>query len=141
MRAITLYRPWPRAIFELGKDIENRSWAPPPAIIGKRIAIHAGLKIDGAGVAKVMEIENRERAPAFAMDAARCIGEGGAIIGTVLVRAWGEHLVSPWFSGPYGWVLEQPRQLPVPIPCRGRQGLWTVPEEIAERIAYEERRL
>lgn len=32
--------------------------------------------------------------------------------------------------GRYGWVLAEVRRLEKPIPCRGQQGLWTVPGEI-----------
>jgi len=36
------------------------------------------------------------------------------------------------------WVLEDFAPLPEPIPCRGQQGLWTVPEEIASKIREQE---
>lgn len=39
-----------------------------------------------------------------------------------------------WYFGPVGWVLEDVRPLDEPIPCRGAQGLWTVPDEIARRL-------
>jgi len=42
MKALTLTAPWGTAIAKLGKDIENRRWKPPDAIIGQRIAIHEG---------------------------------------------------------------------------------------------------
>lgn len=31
-----------------------------------------------------------------------------------------------WWVGPVGWVLRDVRPLPVPIACRGQQGLWPV---------------
>ena len=46
MHALTLIQPWATAIMQFGKDIENRPWAPWPDVIGKRIAIHAGKKVD-----------------------------------------------------------------------------------------------
>lgn len=32
-------------------------------------------------------------------------------------------------------MIDNPRRLPRPIPCRGRLGLWDVPAIIAEEIA------
>ena len=42
MKALTLHAPWAWAICFLGKRVENRTWAPPSGMIGKRFAIHAG---------------------------------------------------------------------------------------------------
>lgn len=39
-----------------------------------------------------------------------------------------------WFSGPYGWQLDE--VIPVePLPCRGRQRLWKVTPEIRVTLA------
>lgn len=42
MKGITLKPWWAAAIATLGKDCENRTWAPYPSVRGQRIAIHAG---------------------------------------------------------------------------------------------------
>jgi hypothetical protein len=34
---------------------------------------------------------------------------------------------SPWFTGPYGWVLANPVLYDKPIPCKGKQGFF-IPE-------------
>jgi hypothetical protein len=47
---------------------------------------------------------------------------------------------SPWFVGPYGFVLREPRALAKPIPCKGRQGFWQVPPAIARAVREQERR-
>lgn len=44
MKAITLHQPWASLIAEGHKTIETRSWAPPKALIGERIAIHAAQR-------------------------------------------------------------------------------------------------
>lgn len=46
MKALTLHQPWATCIAQHGKRVENRTWAPPPSIIGQRIAIHAGMKLN-----------------------------------------------------------------------------------------------
>ena len=47
MKALTLHQPWASLIACGAKRIETRSWPPPKSLIGKRIAIHAGIG-DGA---------------------------------------------------------------------------------------------
>ena len=44
MKAISLWQPWASLIAAGAKTIETRSWAPPKAIIGQRIAIHAAKR-------------------------------------------------------------------------------------------------
>jgi hypothetical protein len=40
----------------------------------------------------------------------------------------------PWrFTEQWGWYLDV-RPLPVPVPCSGAQGLWTVPEDVAAKV-------
>ena len=40
-----------------------------------------------------------------------------------------------WFSGPYGWVLEDVVQILPPVDCRGYQGAWTLPDDV-ERLVH-----
>ena len=42
MNGLTLIRPWPWSIRSGGKRIENRKWRPR-SVLGRRIALHAGL--------------------------------------------------------------------------------------------------
>lgn len=49
MKAITLYQPWASLIALGVKTIETRSWPAPGSLIGERIAIHAGKKVDYEG--------------------------------------------------------------------------------------------
>ena len=41
MRALTVWQPWASLIATGHKTVETRTWAPPQALIGERIAIHA----------------------------------------------------------------------------------------------------
>lgn len=166
MKALTLQQPWAFAIFELGKDVENRTWAPPAAIIGQRIAIHAGKKHDQRG-------DNALRQMLRAWDLCRELDElnamplqYGSVLGTVEITGYARRVKgpidgngaeqiqhfptskdwsypsklinTPWAaSGQYQWGLETPRALLEPIPAKGAQGLWTLPDEIAAQIASE----
>ena len=44
-RALTLLPHWAHAVAHLGKRIENRKRPIPPALIGQRVAIHAGAAL------------------------------------------------------------------------------------------------
>ena len=58
MKALTVIQPWAWAIAHAGKRVENRTWGPPRDVIGQRIAIHAGRRLDDRAIAwmrKLME--------------------------------------------------------------------------------------
>lgn len=44
MKALTVWQPWASLIAVGAKPFEFRSWKPPAAVIGQRIAIHAGAR-------------------------------------------------------------------------------------------------
>ena len=48
-------------------------------------------------------------------------------------------LANPWFSGPYGWILDEVQVLAKPIPCRGALGLWKLPPDVDEAVRYTTR--
>lgn len=158
MRAITLHRPWPWAIFSLDKCVENRSWKPPADLIGQRIAIHAGRRFDDAGAGFIIGLGHRVAGISKALDqgiigTATVVGvikraerDSSHVIGrmALLAGSWGQ--VSPksasrWFVGDYGWLLDDRRALPEPIPCKGAQGVWRLPAETADRLNAEVRRV
>lgn len=45
---------------------------------------------------------------------------------------------SEWFFGEFGWVVEEPFALPEPVPCRGSQGLWTMPPDVEAKVLAQE---
>jgi len=44
MKAITIWQPWASLILAGAKPYEFRGWAAPRALVGQRIAIHAGAR-------------------------------------------------------------------------------------------------
>lgn len=46
MKCISLWNPWASLIACGAKPFETRHWAPPAALIGQTIAIHAAKKVD-----------------------------------------------------------------------------------------------
>lgn len=128
MRALTLIRPWCWAIAHAGKDVENRSWRPPDSIIGHRIAIHSGLKWDAAAASRVAKLSSKMLAP-------KEDWRGGRIVATAKVTGWTVAAASKWaIDGQVHWCLRSVFVLPTPVPCKGAQGLWTVPEDVERQI-------
>jgi len=122
MKALTLHAPWAHAVAWLGKDIENRTWRPPASVIGTRIAIHAGA--GGKPASHQLAWEAAQRAGRDMIGPYAI----GALVATAIIGEPVTASDSPWWIGPIGWPLIGVRRLPEPIPCKGRLGLWTLPE-------------
>lgn len=123
MKALTLHAPWAHAVAWLGKDIENRTWRPPASVIGTRIAIHAGAtetEWEWIAIARTCALSN---GPLNVF-----VPTPSALVATAIIGEPVTASDSPWWIGPIGWPLIDVRRLPEPIPCKGRLGLWTLPE-------------
>ena len=59
-RAVTLYAHQAHAVAHLGKPIENRTRPIPPALVGQRVAIHAGAEVPREVADEVLIRCNRE---------------------------------------------------------------------------------
>lgn len=130
--AITIKQPWASLIMRCGKDIENRDW---PTKIRGRVAIHSSARMhrdDIADACEAMQWIPRFSARIFTAEA---LYEPerypvGSIVGTVEIVDCVTKSDSPWFFGPYGFVLRDPIELPEPIKCKGALGWWKVPDEL-----------
>lgn len=125
MRALTLWQPMAWAISDFTKRIENRPWKPWAGVT--TIAIHAGMKYHREHAEQIWEafgVEPPSRAdlPRGAIVAVAEIV--GCIDGEDENDPHHELAESPWFCGPYGWILDNVRRLPDPVPCLGALGLW-----------------
>jgi len=156
MDALTLWRPWPDAIFSWpgkhAKRLENRGWWRQ-STVGKTIAIHAGKKYDPDGAEMISElavaagvtnggwtVPGPSASPegvigvvtvCAIVDAGRYDADVCVIAGAVPVDMfiWRE-----WWMGGIAWVLADVRRLAVPVPCRGAQGLWPLPEDVERQV-------
>ena len=116
MKGLTVQQPYANMILFIGKDIENRT---KYIKIRGTIALHAGK-----------QLASDEYLPkAFKKQIVR-----GAIFGVVDIIDCVDDHESEWFNGPYGYVLANPRPLPIHIPNIGQLGLWNVPPGIERRI-------
>jgi hypothetical protein len=131
MRAITIGQPWAFAVIRGGKRIENRS---KNTHIRGQLLIHAGAsKLD------VRDTELADGTQVPFPDGSRCPTENelvfGALIGVVdLVDCVPYEQVrhDPFASGPWCWVLANPRAFAEPIPWKGKLGFFDVPEEAVQ---------
>jgi hypothetical protein len=134
MRAITLWRPWPWAMFHAGKPVENRTWPLPQSLVGKTIALHAGKRMDN-------DVLRRMRAGAFG-ERARRIPVVGHPVGVVGLVTFGMPYevsnyygtVDQWIFGPWAWPVVRIVELASPVACRGAQGLWTLPDDVEKDV-------
>ncbi len=135
MKAISLWQPWASAIALGLKRIETRHWQTS---YRGQIAIHA---------AKKWSLDQREFAAVE-----RALGRGdarialGAIVAVAtlsdirptdeLVIAINpvEKIYGNYDSGRFGWILDDVRALREPIPCMGRQSIWTLHDDMAAAI-------
>ncbi len=160
--ALTLHPEWAYAVAVLGKRLENRTWPPPDRLIGKRLAIHGGAAVGGRSHGKGPKVSMYHAEAIqdmFAMarkagaDLAHPITfrdiceRGQGIIAVVKVTGYIEGPSdAPWYIGPettddhgnavpnYGWQFADVQVLPVPVKCKGAQGLWTLPLDVLAAV-------
>lgn len=124
MIALSIQQPWAALIVTGVKDVENRSWSTR---YRGPFLIHAGKKFDPGAQDDVDAFIHpvtgeclAERPQSF---------ERGGIIGEAEIVDCVEAHPSPWFAGPFAFVIRNARPLPF-RPCRGMLGFFT-PEDAA----------
>lgn len=138
--------------------------SPKQLAIGDRFAIHGGKvpKEESVGMMRVVATAIMQlRRLGFTMTTDPEIVIAGGIVSVATFggvtenanlygcncdRRDGSHAVDcssstqlddPWFEktpGNKGWLLRDVIVLPAPIPCKGAQGLWTVPDDVLRQI-------
>ena len=135
MKALSLWQPWASAIALGHKRVETRHWST--AYRGP-LAIHAAKRFGP----EEREFASEERALGR-LPARLPFGAIVAVCSLTAIRATQdleltvgaiERLYGNYAWGRFGWVLEDVRPLPSPIPCVGRQGLF----EVADHLFAEE---
>jgi hypothetical protein len=126
MKAITIKNPWAELIVHAGKNIENRTW---PTSYRGLIFIHASKKLDPDEIGDAVYFCDAMGIKSDAVTRILSPNHGyecGGIIGQAMLVDCVSSSTSPWFSGPFGFVLEEIKPVPF-IPCRGSLGLWEPP--------------
>ena len=144
MKALTLYQPWASLIAHGVKTIETRSWAPR-GILGERLAIHAGKRVERSflapeterAIAELYDPEWWLNVPrgvvvctALVADV-RCVVENDGVLAylsqsslpkssqTVPIDPHGDLDRGRWL-----WFLRDVQRLKTPVPAVGQMGLW-----------------
>ena len=124
--AISVRQPWASLILLAGKDIENRTWETR---VRGPILIHAAKGMTKREYLDAMDFAdaNGTRRIGHLLDAFEPgnLPRGG-IIGSVNLADCLYQSDSPWFQGPYGFVLSDPKPRPF-IPFKGQLGFFDVP--------------
>jgi hypothetical protein len=145
MKALTVCQPYAELIASGAKPIENRSW---PTRYRGALVIHAGKSRDW------LEADDERAYPDMAFGAVVAVAQLVACLPLHFTRVeverqgnvtmseftgWPEPYralqANEHANGPWCWVLEDVVRLPVPIPCRGMQGLWDVDARLEAQIA------
>jgi hypothetical protein len=135
MKALSVRQPWAFAIVMGFKPVENRTWFT--AFRGP-LLIHAGKawgRAERADLAIVLGL--------IAQYHGRPVDEAerlfyrhvwfGALVGRAVLQRCVDRHSSPWFAGPWGFVLERAEPV-VPVTLKGALGFFEVPDEIAREL-------
>ena len=107
MKALSIRQPWAWLIIHAGKDVENRSWKTK---FRGRFLIHASKTIDRPAYDHYSLFYDLPDITDL---------ETGGIVGQSEIIDCVTDSDSDWFSGPYGFVLQNSKPL-IFSPCRGR---------------------
>lgn len=143
MKALSFSRPWDYAVLYCGKDVENRKWQTH---FRGRICVHRAKSWDEDGF-KWMCQHREDLGISYEslqlMRDSRIWAQSG-LVGEVditdCVLGPPDESDSPWYFGPYGFTLANPKAYEKIIPCRGALKLWTVPTtngQIARQVRDE----
>lgn len=146
IRALSIRQPWAWAIAIGEKPVENRTWET-----GYRglLAIHASMTVDRAGLDDPLILQ-------AICDRGFTIEDEPSKQGAVIAVAelYGCHrspdsdglsgcrqsqrsfrLCSDWArDGQFHWRLSGVRPLAESVPCKGRLGLWRLPEDVEKAV-------
>ena len=120
MIALSIRQPWAWLIVHGYKNIENRTWSTD-----RRgwFYVHAGDKVDKAGYDEV-----KRNFPLIPMPPLTEMERGGIVGKVRLVDCVMVH-TSPWFSGPYGFVLAGGQTLPF-VKMAGKLSWFDAPDSV-----------
>lgn len=153
-KALTLWRPWDEAFCPLApfappfdlKRIENRTWKPPRYLIGRPLVLHAGSHYDEEAAQALREMglpldsrahsDIHRKGRLFAIVTVNGFVRKGFADQQLRIDVRGQ---MRWFSGPYAWLFDDLLELVEPdLRCRGRQGVWTINDELASQLPIQE---
>ncbi|MEK6303392.1 MAG: ASCH domain-containing protein [Acidobacteriota bacterium] len=118
MKALSIRQPWAWLIVTGHKDIENRTWTTS---FRGAFLIHTGKTFDHGGYDWVLSEMG------LALPKPVEFERGGIVGEAEMIDCVTRHN-SPWFSGPYGFVLKGARRRQF-VPMNGKLGFFDVEVE------------
>ncbi len=130
MKCITLWQPWATWIGWGWKTIETRTHERFACLVGRRIAIHAGLKWDK----EALEIASPWINGLQYRDSGSYGHAHGAVVATAFAQKHSklsaEHsraaMIDCKHTDRQGLFLSDINWLSKPIPAKGKQGIWNI---------------
>lgn len=136
LRGLTLWNPMAWALASGIKPVENRPWKPWKGVT--HLAVHAGAKWHEDHRRQILEARLAPTVPRKSELQAHAIIGVVRLVGYVTDAAdpyFNEHPEArAWFSGPFGWLVSNARELDKPIAYRGALGLFGLPASIREQL-------
>lgn len=137
MKALSVSQPWATAIASGLKKIETRSWAP--AYRG-RLVIHASARNTFYFDRQAYEvIYNLMPSANFEHGAIVAVATLFACVRTEEIRdgiSERERLLGDYSDGRWAWLLHHVLWVD-PVPCKGKLGLWTLPEDVEAALGRQ----
>lgn len=131
MKCLSIRQPWAWLIVNGHKDIENRT---RKTNFRGTILIHAALQPYSKGY-----LYDRLEADIFAKHHvllppnSQAYQRTGGIVGIAEIVDCVTTSSSPWFDGPFGYVIANAEPLSF-VGCKGRLGLFEAPPEVIQRL-------
>lgn len=143
MKALSVRQPWATLIALGQKRVETRDWACWPAVVGQRIAIHAGQSREHLDVCflepfstvlATLGLEDVDDFPLGAIVATAVVDRSPQMTQRGIWKLQDEHPLEYAFGtysfDRYAWVLRDVVALAEPLPFRGRQKFFEVPDRL-----------
>lgn len=159
IRGFSLWQPWASLVAIGAKRFETRDWR-----VGYRgyLAIHATKKftkddmelaeedyfkealavqygsakdLPTSAIVAVVRLMNIFPSEWFAMEGQEEAAERATLLtGNVIRISKPEMIFGNYDPNRFGWQLEERRQLRTPLPCKGAQGLWSIPADVLPQL-------
>ena len=136
MKALSLWQPWASLMAAGVKRFETRHW---DTRYRGPLAIHAAKRLESVAIPDELRALCER---AFGADWSDTLPRGAFVAVAELADVWTtaramqsnrigatEFVCGNYAPGRYAWQLESVRAITPPVPYRGRQGLFTVPDE------------
>ena len=118
MKALSVRQPYAWLIAQGIKDVENRAWRTS---YRGPLLIHAPMRVEAHALARFAATSWASLFPSFDAEDYPT----GGIIGMVTLIDIVTRYESPWFVGPYGWVVRDAQPVSF-VPMRGALHLFEV---------------